>query len=185
MEEQEVVKKKPGRPFGSVPLMFSKEVQEAVLTGIRLGMSYKDSARAAGITEAIFAAWVNKGRQGVKAYVEFAERADKAIFESKALHLQLINKAARGGHKVTKTTTEKDNMGNVIKTITVTEETLPNVNASKWILERRFSSEFGPKKEVAVTNGDNPFEISLFNQVLVGSATDQEIEEPEAVEKVE
>lgn len=176
MEADKAVKRKTGRPVGSSYRKFTEETIEDILKGVRIGLTFKSAAVNAGIAEGTMHQWMEKGRKGLKPYADFLRRCEKAIEEAKAFHLGMINMHAKGGHKATKRTIERDASGNIIKTIEVTEETLPSLRASQWLLERRHPQEFGQKQEVAVTNGDNPFEVSLFGKTLVGSAEDEIVE---------
>lgn len=172
-------RRKPGRPKGTVFHKFTEEIVEEVLKGIRLGMSYKDSALTAGISEGAWHKWLAKGRKGIKPFNELVDRCAKAVEEAKRVNLGLVNMTARPGQKSTKTTTEYDKDGNLIKTVTVTEDVLPNLRAVTWLLERRHPKEFGPKQEVALSNGENPFEVNLFSQALVGAGNPEEAIEGE------
>ena len=90
---------------------------------------------------------------------------------------------AKGGFESKKTMIKKDVNGNVIEEVVTIEHTLPSLNASKWLLERRFPEEFGNRANVEVSNAeDNPFKVSLFGAILGMGDGEQEEEtkqEPE------
>lgn len=175
MEEKKA--KKVGRPVGSASrTVFRESVIEDILKGIRIGMTIKSSCINAGVSNDAVDNWLKRAAEGDKRYADFYERCNKAIEEGKAFHLGFVNMHSKGGLTGKKVTKEIDpDTGKVIKIIEVVETLPPNLKASTWILERRHPQEFGPKQEVAVVNGDNPFEVSLFGQALVGSANDEVI----------
>lgn len=166
----------PGRPNS----LFTEEAKAKIISGIRVGMTFKDAALNAGVSEATYHNWMRQGREGKKPYVEFYEACEKAIQEAKAYHLRMVNKHAEGGIENVKKTVERDSEGKIVKTIEVTEKSAPNLKASLWILERRFPEEFGPRQRVDVGNKDeNPFQVSLFGQAVIPGSDDSGIEDTE------
>lgn len=163
-------KRKRGRPLGSYILRITPQVVEAIAEGVKLGMKYKDAAILAGVKPRTFENWMAKAKKGNGKYFELMDALDKAVEHAKKVHLGYINKHAAGGFKSIKTTTKYNAEGKVIEKTECVETLLPNLKASTWILERRHPKEFGPRQEVAIGNGDNPFEVSLFGQAVMGSA---------------
>ena len=180
-------KKRLGRPKGSGrKTKLTPEVMDIVVQGVRLGMSFKDSARKAGICEGSFHSYMAKGREGKKPYAEFLQRVESAIQENKQYQLALMFQHAKGGFESKKTTIKKDVNGNVIEEVVTIEHTLPSLNASKWLLERRFPEEFGNRANVEVSNAEgNPFKVSLFGAILGMGDGEQEEESKQEQEQGE
>ncbi len=92
------------------------ELQDKIGRNIRLGMSLKNAALAAGISESTFYDWLSKGEQATRGrYAEFSEyiKESKAIAEQR--HVGIIVKAAVKG----------------------------DWKAAQFILERRFPEDWG------------------------------------------
>lgn len=128
-------------------------VQNDIIKGIRAGLTYEQAAALAGVGESTFYLWKSKGeKQHSGRYVEFLEALKKANVEARAIHLQRIHKASQGGESFEEVsvcekteinpTTGKERVV-ARETRTTKKMALPVWQASAWILERRFSSEFG------------------------------------------
>jgi hypothetical protein len=97
------------------------EIKDKIGTNITLGMPLKFAAQAAGITEATFYNWMEKGETEKSGkHVEFFEYIKECQSKAVQLHLKLITKAAKEG----------------------------SWQASAWILERRHPEEFGRRDRV-------------------------------------
>ncbi len=139
---------KAGRPSKLTP-----DVQEGICNAIRDGLTYEQAAIFNGIGESTFYAWKAKGdKQKSGVYSDFVEAIKKANIVARAIHLQRIHKASQGGEQFEETSvtekTERDPAtGQEVvvarETRTTKKRTLPQWQASAWILERRFPSEFG------------------------------------------
>lgn len=91
-------------------------IQEKIGANIQLGMSLKNSALAAGISESTFYDWLSKGEQTARGkYAEFSEYITESKAIAEQLQVQIIHKAADGG----------------------------DWKAAQFILERRFPDEWG------------------------------------------
>ncbi len=184
----ENTQKKLGRPAGAknkvktnrrVVTKITNEITDAICEGIKLGMSFKGAAALAGVAEQTFNAWMKSAREGDKVYSYLLEKMEYSLEFSKRIHLGYIHKHATGGFKTTKLQVKYDAEGKITEKTETTEEVLPNLRASTWLLERRHPKEFGPRQEIAIGNTDNPFEISLFGQALMGSGEGEFISHPE------
>lgn len=167
-------KRKPGRPLKLTP-----EIIESIANAVANGLPYKSAAAAAGVSESAFHAWMARAKEGKRPFVELLERLRDAEEKAKAFYLLKIRSLANGGRIVKRTSTKKDAAGNIVAITETTEELPPSLAASIFWLERRFPAEFGPRQQVALANGENPFEVSLFGQLLIGSGTGDEIEPQE------
>ena len=148
----------------------TKRIISDICFGIKKGFTVKYACCLAGISESAFYGWMNKGRNRKSGlFVEFVEEVEKAQEHIKSFNLRMVQELAKGYGPVTKTQVRKDADGNVIGTTETTEQGLPSLQALTWLLERRWPEEFGPKRELAITNSDNPFEVGLFGQLLIGS----------------
>ncbi len=175
--EEEAPKKRRGRPVDSARAKYKPETCAKVIRSVRLGMTFGDAANRAGISSQALYDWLRKGREGDKRFTPFSDEMDRAINEAKEHHLKFINKHAEGGFEVKKRTVETDAAGAIVKIIEVVEQTPPNLRASQWLLERRHPAEFGAKQEVAVVNGGNPFEVSLFGLAAIPGSTGDMIDD--------
>lgn len=96
-------------------------IKKQIGDNITLGMPLKFAAEAAGISEATFYNWMNRGESESKGqFFEFHEYIKECQSKAVQLHLKLITKAATDGAW----------------------------QASAWILERRHPEEFGRKDKV-------------------------------------
>ena len=176
-EQTKSGKKGPGRPRST---MLSDELIKKIAKEIADGRTIKYATAFAGVSESMFYEWMKRGRETKrKPWADLAEAVTKAEEQAKAYHLELIKQIAQGGHKTVKTSTKKDSKGSLITVTETIESSLPSLQASIWILERRFPDEFGPKQRIDLgTDANNPFQVSLFNSdIIPGSAKGQEIHE--------
>ena len=101
------------------PTKLTPKVRDAICEGIRLGMTYKHAAMAAGITERTFYHWVERGKNGDEPYAQFLQALSGAEAEGIRKNLDAIQGAS-----------EKD------------------WRAAAWLLERRHPAEYGRREEV-------------------------------------
>lgn len=127
-----------GRPTDCTP-----DIADAVAQHIIDGLSNRDAAALAGISESAFYEWLKRGREELERresprvkpgskqwereqpFVEFAEQVKKAIPQRKLKHLGNINKAATDG----------------------------TWQASAWLLERLHPDEFSKRVDIT-TQGE-------------------------------
>lgn len=131
----------------------TSDVQEGICKAIRGGLTYEQAATFNGITATTFYAWKARGeKQKSGQYAKFLEAVKRANVEARVIHLQRIAKASQGGAEVEEISvsekTELDPATNqhvVVsrETRKTTKKALPQWQASAWILERRFPSEYG------------------------------------------
>ena len=96
-------------------------IKKQIGDNITLGMPLKFAAEAAGISEATFYNWMNRGESESKGqFFEFHEYIKECQSKAVQLHLKLITKAATEGAW----------------------------QASAWILERRHPEEFGRREKI-------------------------------------
>lgn len=139
---------KMGRPTKLTP-----DVQDGICQAIRGGLTYEQSATFNGIHAATFYNWKAKGEKAKSGkYFEFNESLKRANVAARAIHLQGIQKAAQGGETfeevcVSEKVEIDPRTGNETVVARETKRTkkvaMPTWQARAWILERRFSSEFG------------------------------------------
>jgi hypothetical protein len=87
------------RPRGRIgrPSKLTPETKEKILTAVKCGAPFKTACAAAGICEATFYAWKQKGEtQGTPPeYAEFLEELTQALEEGNAARAALIMRAAK------------------------------------------------------------------------------------------
>lgn len=74
----------------SRPTDYNEEIEQKVLDGVRQGLSSKDAALCAGISETSFFKWLKLGREGNPVYAQFAERIEVARAEAKQRRIKII-----------------------------------------------------------------------------------------------
>ena len=106
------------------PSMLDPITIESICKGIRIGLTNRDAAMRAGISEATFYSWMQKARKSgaAVAYVQFLESLERAQADLKAVLLARIQKASVDGQW----------------------------QAATWMLARKFPKEFGQTVETTV-----------------------------------
>lgn len=103
------------------PTKLTPEVAAEVCGYIKNGLTDGDAAVLTGITPQLFCQWKRQGEAGDEPYAQFLSQLRAAELEFKQYHLSLI---AKHGKK--------------------------SAPASEWLLERKFSNEFGQKQKIEV-----------------------------------
>jgi hypothetical protein len=147
------------------------DVQKAICDGIRGGLTYEQAAIFAGIAERTFHNWRTKGEKAKSGiYHQFVQELKKANVDARAIHIQRISKASQGGAEVVETAVvekkERDPVtGNeitvTVETRTTKKKALPVWQASAWILERRFPTEFGKHIKPQEADAKDPMDAWL------------------------
>ena len=144
--------------------------RESLCNGLKSGLTIRMACIMAGVGQSTFYRWMQRGEEQERGvYREFREAVDDAQETAKNVTLRAIQEIARGGRKIVRTQVKKDHLGNITGYVETTEESLPSLQALIWIAERRWPSEFAPRSSMEISNSDNPFEVSLFGQILMGS----------------
>ena len=98
------------------PTKLTHEIQQKIGDGVSLGLTYTLAANSAGVTYQSFNSWMSKGKTEKSGkYFEFTQHIQKCNADAAKKCLERLNEAAKSG----------------------------NCTACMWILERRFSEEFG------------------------------------------
>ena len=143
------------------------EVQEKICAGIKYGLTYEQSAQLAGIGETTFYRWKQAGEKAKSGkYREFWESLKEANVAARAVHLKNIMSAAMGGRSVEEThrseKVEVDSDGNekvvAFERRVIEKKAMPVWQASAWILERRFSDEFGKHIQPKAADETDPLD---------------------------
>ena len=106
------------------PSKLTKEIQQRIGDNITFGLTYSLAASAAGITYKTFNDWMNKGKTEISGkYYQFYKYITKCNADGALKLLERLNESAKAG----------------------------NCQVCMWILERRFSEDFG-RREYRKTN---------------------------------
>jgi hypothetical protein len=106
------------------PCKLTAEIQQIIAENIALGLSYALAASAAGVPYKTFNIWLNKGKTEKSGkYFQFYKYITKCNADGALKLLERLNESAKAG----------------------------NCQVCMWILERRFSEDFG-RREYRKTN---------------------------------
>ena len=98
------------------PTKLTPEIQQKIGNGVSLGLTYALAANSAGVTYQSFNSWMSKGKIDKSGkYFEFTQHIQKCNADAAKNCLEKLNEAAKAG----------------------------NCTVCMWILERRFSEDFG------------------------------------------
>jgi hypothetical protein len=98
------------------PCKLTDEIQQRIGENISLGLTYSLAAESAGITYKTFNLWYQNGKTEISGkYYQFYKYIQKCNADAAKVLLERINEAAKSG----------------------------NTQMCTWILERRFSEDFG------------------------------------------
>ena len=131
------------------PSKLSHDITKRIGENIALGLTYSLAAEAAGITYQTFNEWHKKGKNSTYGdYFEFYKFIQKCNADAAKLCLEKLNEAVKAG----------------------------NTQICQWILERRFSEDFGRrqfrKMDIVSENKNENVEIivndadEIRNQIL-------------------
>jgi hypothetical protein len=127
--------------------------------GIEAGLSIKQAAISAGVSESTFHRWkVKGGKAKVGIFREFWERLKKAEIKIRKKHLDRIDRAAAGRQTSIEKRVKRDGEGNVVEKTVISKVLAPQWQASAWILERKFPGEFGRNATPQDNEGKDPFD---------------------------
>lgn len=140
-----------------------KEIQNVLLAG-----NYLDTAAAVvGISTSTLMLWLKTGRRerqrvtdnprlrirsDMVQFVLLSDTVRRSMAISEINDLEIIRKAARGGHTITEVTEEFDAQGRLIRRKAVTKMAGPEWTASAWRLERRRTEKWG--RRVSISRDD-------------------------------
>lgn len=78
----------PKKKAGGRKSLLTEETTKEIMAGVAMGLSYKDAALFAGISESTFFKWKKKGEQQTRGkFFQFLQSLDKANVAAKAKHL--------------------------------------------------------------------------------------------------
>ena len=149
------------------PTKYKEEFNEQAYSLALLGLTDKQIAKFFKIDETTFYKWKKKYEQFGKSLEEGKDVADIKVTKS------LFKRAT--GCVANEEKQERDESGNIIKTITVTKEVLPDVAAITMWLKNRRPDQWRERQEVTSTNvnvtidTDDPQEASRKYQELMGN----------------
>lgn len=139
---------------------------EQVVERRRLGLDQASAAASAGVDKTTLHHWrldgararadEARGRKlspkeaGLRDFVDALERAEA---EWEAGNLAIIQRAAQGGHQVTKTTEKRNAQGDLVERTTVTETLPPLWTAAAWQLERMRQDKYVRRMELTGAEG--------------------------------
>jgi transposase len=148
------------------------DTEKLLLNAIRMGLTFKDAATVAKITERTFFNWIEKGRNAKSGkYFQFLQSLERAKAEGQAAVAQTVIKAAQGGLPIKETKTRQLPDGSIEVTV-IEKVSAPNVTAAMFILERRYPDEWG-RKETVKLEGDPEKPIAVA--IIHGDAPTDEV----------
>lgn len=190
-----------GRPSKLTPELITKA--EKLL---RAGNYTSTVAALLGVDESTFYDWRKRGRKdlddGVQSlHAQFYGKVQAAEAKAEEGTLKVILNAARGGLKVKKTTVKRQELvrrtidpdwgpgadaypedvqadDTLLKeeTTTTTEETLPNVQAAMWFLERKYPDRWGRRRlEITGKDGGPVRTQEGYSKEQLARLTDEEL----------
>lgn len=128
------------------------------------GLSNKDAAKLAGISDRSFYNWLERGRNELERvagnsrakirkseepFVRFFRTIKKAVPKRKRLLIGRIQQAARGGEQI-KETRRTFKKGVLVEEVTTEKTRAAEWQAAAWLLERLHPEEFGRRTRVDV-----------------------------------
>ena len=125
------------------PTKLTPELQQRIGDNIALGLTYSLAFEAAGITYKTFNLWMQRGQTEKSGkYYNFAQYIQKCNADAAKVLLERINEAARAG----------------------------NTQMCTWILERRFSEDFGRRvfKKTNVVSENQNVNVSIVTNDAYG-----------------
>lgn len=125
------------------PTKLTPNIEKIIIECIGLGLSYRKTAAAAGITRQTLRNYVKRGEKAKSGkYFIFFNRLQKAETEGERVNFQKIRDAAVGGQEI-KHTKEIFHGNKIVKEISTTQQSAPDWRAASWILERRHPERYG------------------------------------------
>ena len=120
------------------PSKLTPEIQQKIGENIAIGLTYRLAAQTAGITYKSFNLWIQQGKNSTSGkYFEFSQYIQKCNADAAKALLERLNAAAKAG----------------------------NTRICMWILERRFSEDFGRrqyrKMDIVSENKNENVEITV------------------------
>jgi transposase len=165
------------------PTKLSPEMQKLICQGIRIGLSYKDSAVNAGITEKTFYNWVERGEKAKSGkYYLFLQELQEAKQKGQAILVNELTKLARGGMEVVEEDVVVMPDGKEVPVKRKKKTTLPDKQAIQFILERRYPEEWGRQDRLELSGSVDTsptFETNLDDDDLDPPGDDDVLEAPE------
>jgi len=162
------------------PTRLTRTVIDGLVQATEQGYNRKTACAVVGISTSAFNDWIQRGTEEPGSiFSELVAKIEAADEIAKKVTLDAIREHAAGGRTIRKVQERRDAEGNLLGYTETIEELPPSLQASIWILERRFPEEFGPKAALEVSNGDNPFQVSLFQQATLPGSADLSPEDTE------
>lgn len=153
------------------PTRLTRKVIDELALATEQGYNRKTACAIVGVSTSAFNDWIQRGSEEPGSiFSELVVKIEAADEIAKKVTLDAIREHAAGGRTIRKIQERRDEKGNLLGTVETIEELPPSLQASIWILERRFPEEFGPRQKVDM-DGGLKLEGTLFGQCcLPGSA---------------
>jgi len=103
------------------PLLLTKAKRDNIVRAVKLGVTRRAQARAAGVSLTTLETWIRKGRKSIEPYAELVRDLDAHERDFEIACMRRIEKAARAG----------------------------DWNADRWVLERRLPRDYGRRMDDA------------------------------------
>ena len=163
------------------------EVTKTICDKITLGLSNRDAAALAGISEPTFYGWLQRGSKEAarlaesprrrvlkreRPFLEFIESIERAKPRRIEVLVGRIQQAAQGSGDYTETKTIRKE-GEPTQTTIVTKQRHAEWTASAWLLERLHPDEFGRRQRLDVYD----WRTEVIEMLQAGAITPQDVYE--------
>ena len=126
------------------PTKLTPKVQERVCKAIEQGLPYSEACTLAGIHQATFCNWRNRGetqKQGI--FYEFVEAVNHAQAKATEVFVKAVRDSAERGNEEVAETVKFDGSGKMIERTVVTRRSPRDWRAAIAMLERRSPESWG------------------------------------------
>lgn len=136
------------RTWNVLPIKFNRRTRNIIYKALEARIPIKRSAELAGINYSTYNKWFNKGLNPDKYPVHycFRRKVQRIQIGHERSALEIINKVAQGGEKITETKITMDGDMNIMESTRTVKHRASVWQAAAWWLERRLPDEYAQNK---------------------------------------